>query len=185
MDDLIKVNFPDDSVITGPWMPRPALTPEQRAQVDEAMTRAKVREALAQRHDPFAALRHTFNEALTRATVSKGIERHNRPNADFEEQPIMEIPRMLGDAGIGFLLGQIMKKCQEAARLEADAAIKELQDVMVYAATAILHIQEKNGPDNPNEPNNARLSESARPEPETVALQRAGYGTDRRASFEP
>lgn len=86
-------------------------------------------------------LRRVLDEAAFQAVEGKGRERHanGRP---FRDQPIM---RLTDTFGLGFPLGQIGKKTEEAGgmirRNEARAAIHELRGVIVYAAAAILALE--------------------------------------------
>lgn len=78
--------------------------------------------------------------ALMQASSGKGADRHagDRP---FATQPMQEITRMVG---IGFPLGQAMKKAQEAgtmaSRGQTDAARRELLGAINYLAGAVLAI---------------------------------------------
>ncbi len=89
--------------------------------------------------DGYSGLRECFEEAFTRASKGKGVERHGL-GLSFTDQPILHIPRTLGNTG--FTLGQIMKKAGEASHMEKDRAINELLDIMVYAAATVLFLRE-------------------------------------------
>lgn len=92
--------------------------------------------------DDYAPLRRVLNEAFEQSASGKGKTRHanDRP---FDRQPILEIGRMVGP---GFHTGQVCKKSQEAmgmlARGEWEASIAELYGAIVYAAAAVLTIEE-------------------------------------------
>lgn len=92
--------------------------------------------------DDYAALRAILDAALAQSAEGKGRERHadGRP---WEAQPINTITAAVG---IGFPLGQAVKKLTEAAgmlrRGEADAARAELLGAIVYTAAAV-HAVEK------------------------------------------
>lgn len=90
-------------------------------------------------YDHYATLRDILNEAYDQAATGKGKERHanDRP---WSAQPIAEIGRMVG---VGFNLGQAMKKLQEASRMEGEVAVRELLGAIVYAASAIMLVREK------------------------------------------
>lgn len=90
-------------------------------------------------HDHYTTLRDILNEAYDQAATGKGKDRHanDRP---WSAQPIAEIGRMVG---VGFNLGQAMKKLQEASRMEGEAAVRELLGAIVYAASAIMLIREQ------------------------------------------
>lgn len=85
----------------------------------------------------FSVLRN----ALDQAQRGKGAERHanSRP---FEQQPIAHITEMVG---VGFPLGQAIKKAQEAsgmlARGNSGAAERELLGAIVYLAAAVLAVE--------------------------------------------
>lgn len=86
----------------------------------------------------YATLRDILDEAYDQAATGKGKERHanDRP---WSAQPIAEIGRMVG---VGFNLGQAMKKLQEASRMEGETAVRELLGAIVYVASAIMLIRE-------------------------------------------
>ena len=62
-------------------------------------------------------------DALRQAETGKGADRHQLGGEAFEEQPICEITRRVG---LGFPLGQVMKKCDEASRMSSGDAEREL-----------------------------------------------------------
>ncbi|MBX5020435.1 hypothetical protein [Rhizobium lentis] len=92
----------------------------------------------------YSALAGVLREAHAHAASGKGSIRHGN-GKDWTEQPIMEIPRLLGGSPEGQLY-QIMKKAQEAngmvKRGETEAAIRELLGAINYAAAAVLTIRE-------------------------------------------
>lgn len=89
-------------------------------------------------YDHYTTLRDILNEAYDQAATGKGKERHanDRP---WSAQPIAEIGRMVG---VGFNLGQAMKKMQEASRMEGETAVRELLGAIVYAASAVMLIRD-------------------------------------------
>lgn len=95
----------------------------------------------------YESLWEPLSAALIHAAYEKGRERHAaRPDGSeppFDRQPMLEIARMTGAAGPLF---QVMKKAQEAVRLEAagdhDRALAELYGAIVYAAGAALIVRE-------------------------------------------
>lgn len=94
--------------------------------------------------DPaYHALAAILSEAHAQAATGKGSERHAN-GKPFDRQPIVEIARR---HGVGFQLGQVEKKTDEAhgmlKRVEADAAIRELLGAINYTAAAILLIREQ------------------------------------------
>lgn len=84
--------------------------------------------------DNYKALRLVMDAAYERAALGKGKERHATSNA-FEDQPIITEGKHFG---IRPHLYQIRKKSLEVARMDVDAAKRELLDVIVYAAAAYL-----------------------------------------------
>lgn len=81
-----------------------------------------------------------MDAAMHRALKGKGRERHNPHNLRFEDQPIMAIQRAVG---IGYPLGQIMKKAQEVTALESNQQkVEELLDIIVYAAATVMWLEE-------------------------------------------
>lgn len=85
-------------------------------------------------------LAEVLDAALMQAASGKGAERHAGGHP-FAIQPMQEITRMVG---IGFPLGQAMKKSQEAgtmaSRGQTDAARRELLGAINYLAGAVLAI---------------------------------------------
>lgn len=96
----------------------------------------------APRKNDYADLRAVLDEAYNHAARGKGKERHanGRP---FADQPMMTITR---DVGLGFPLGQAMKKAQEAGgmadRGEYEAAVKECLGAINYLAGAVMRARE-------------------------------------------
>ena len=87
----------------------------------------------------YAPLRRVLELAYGQASGGKGRERHAN-GKPFNEQPIMEIARMVG---IGYQLGQVMKKAQEASRLPNERARAELLGAINYLAAAYLLLEEQ------------------------------------------
>jgi len=99
-------------------------------------------------------------KVLAQAIRGKGQARHG--GEDYLKQPILEIPRRLSqswragnesgeeafEVGLGFLLGQALKKLGEAPRiLQSDeggmkAAVAEIHGAIVYSLTASLYLRE-------------------------------------------
>ena len=77
--------------------------------------------------------------AYEQAASGKGKERHAN-SKPFDKQPIMEIARMVG---VGYQLGQAMKKAQEASRLPNERARAELLGAINYLAAAYLLLEEQ------------------------------------------
>ena len=91
----------------------------------------------------YHALALVLEQALSQAAEGKGHERHGA-GKPFDQQPILEIARMLG--GVGGHAYQIMKKAQEANRMverqQHAQAIAELFGVINYAAAAVIRSRE-------------------------------------------
>lgn len=87
----------------------------------------------------YAPLANALAAAYTQSAYGKGKERHAN-SKPFDEQPIMEIVRLFGQAGIVGHAYQIIKKAQEAGNMalrgKKDAARAEFLGVIVYAAAA-------------------------------------------------
>jgi hypothetical protein len=96
-------------------------------------------------HDPsdYASLSAVLQLAYEHASAGKGRERHAN-DLSFDQQPMMQIARAVG---VGFPLGQAMKKIQESAgmieRGQDEAAIAELLGAINYCAGAIVHIKSR------------------------------------------
>lgn len=75
-----------------------------------------------------------LSRALNQASAGKGKERH-ATGQPFQYQPICEISRQVG---VGFALGQAMKKIQESTRLDKEAGIFELLGAINYLAAAVI-----------------------------------------------
>jgi len=79
-----------------------------------------------------------LQKALYQAQDGKGAERHGN-GLSFTEQPALTITRAVG---LGFPLGQAMKKIQESQRMDPDAAKRELLGAINYLAAAVLFLNE-------------------------------------------
>lgn len=86
----------------------------------------------------YASLRRVLALALEQASSGKGAQRHAM-GLPFDCQPMLEIGRMVG---VGFCLGQAMKKAQESSRMQPDAAKRELLGAINYLAGAYLLLEE-------------------------------------------
>ena len=86
--------------------------------------------------EDYVALKRVLDMAYEQASAGKGKERHANGKA-FTEQPIFTITALVG---LGFPLGQAMKKAQEARAMalrgEQSAAYRELLGAIVYLAAA-------------------------------------------------
>jgi hypothetical protein len=87
----------------------------------------------------YEKLLEIFTKAYERAAVGKGKERHANGEA-FENQLICSIPERVG---IGFNLGQALKKAYEQERINPEQAVNELLDAINYLAAAIIVIENR------------------------------------------
>jgi hypothetical protein len=90
-------------------------------------------------YDPYWILKDTLSRAYEQAKYGKGKERHAKKNEPFEGQKICEITRRVG---LGYPLGQAIKKAEEAPRLGGEAGVKELLGAINYLAAAIIVMEE-------------------------------------------
>jgi len=88
----------------------------------------------------YEALCDIFTQAIYRAAVGKGRERHSKPGLVFEEQMICSEIREEGHGAARF---QAKKKITEAKRLPRNEAVLELLDAMVYLAADVIVLQEE------------------------------------------
>lgn len=85
----------------------------------------------------YSDLFEVLRDALEEAQEGKGAVRHGN-GLSFMEQPALTITRAVG---LGFPLGQAMKKIQESQRMDPDAAKRELLGAINYLAAAILSLE--------------------------------------------
>ena len=89
----------------------------------------------------YEKLRDVLGRAYDQAAITKGAERHAN-DKPFHEQPMQTIADR---RGIGFILGQVDKKTEEAqgmiARCEKDKAVHELLGAIVYLAGAVIFLE--------------------------------------------
>lgn len=95
--------------------------------------------------EKYSDLEAVLQDALARVTDGKGAERHANGRA-FSQQPMVLIGELVG---IGFPLGQAVKKSQEAARFamsgDAGRAEIELLDAVAYLAGAVVILRRSAG----------------------------------------
>jgi len=115
--------------------------------------------------DGYKELQLILEAALRQAACGKGKERHARPGEAWVDQPIIWIQKT--NIGLGFPLGQVVKKCDEVlggamlggigVHREGDppiqqsdgmrrrAAARELLGGIVYLAAAVAGIASQDG----------------------------------------
>ena len=86
----------------------------------------------------YSDLFEVLRDALEEAQEGKGAVRHGN-GLSFTDQPALTITRAVG---LGFPLGQAMKKIQESQRMDPDAAKRELLGAINYLAAAVLFLNE-------------------------------------------
>lgn len=88
----------------------------------------------------YEELERVLQMAYDQASKGKGKERH-ADSEPFHKQAIMQISK---DVGIGFPLGQAIKKLRESARCYKDTPQRAIADILGainYAAAAVLLIE--------------------------------------------
>ena len=83
----------------------------------------------------FMALQRVLDDVMCQASAGKGIERHDNGNP-WVDQPWA---RITDAVGLGFTLGQALKKIEESEGMEGDRKTNELLGAMHYIAMAIHH----------------------------------------------
>lgn len=83
----------------------------------------------------YEALAAILQEALNQAQLGKGKERHAAEAEPFSKQKICEITRRVG---LGFPVGQAVKKVEEALRLGGDAGCREMLGAINYICAAVI-----------------------------------------------
>lgn len=87
----------------------------------------------------YEMLRDVLERAYDQAARGKGAERHGK-DLPFHLQPMQQIADMYG---IGFMLGQVAKKIEEAQRLPKDRAINEILGAINYCAGAVIFLEKQ------------------------------------------
>jgi hypothetical protein len=85
----------------------------------------------------YGKLAITLQDALNQAQAGKGMERHGTQEP-FEKQ----ITMLIEGLGVGFQLGQAIKKVTESVRLDKDRSINELLGAITYIAAHIIFLKE-------------------------------------------
>ena len=88
--------------------------------------------------DPYISLRYVLEFAVDQAANGNGKERH-ASGEPFYQQKICKISRAVG---VGFALGQALKKAEESIRLDKDAGLREILGAINYLAAAYIVLNE-------------------------------------------
>lgn len=89
----------------------------------------------------YKALKNELESAFLQAASGKGKERHSHGEA-FEKQQICQLARWLRDNPVAGPLFQACKKILETSRLDAGAALRELDGAINYIAAAKIVLRE-------------------------------------------
>lgn len=84
----------------------------------------------------YETLYDVLSDAYDQASKGKGKDRHAQ-DLPFDRQPMQQVAQLVG---IGFPLGQAIKKVQEAQRLPYERARAELLGAINYIAGAIIYL---------------------------------------------
>lgn len=88
--------------------------------------------------DDYKSLSDVLERAYQQAAHGKGRERHAQ-DQPFDQQPMQTISQLVGSSdGLRY---QAIKKIQEAARMDKDAAIRELLGAINYIAGTIIYME--------------------------------------------
>ena len=93
--------------------------------------------------DPYISLRYVLELAVDQAANGKGKERHAN-GEPFDQQKICKISRAVG---VGFALGQALKKAEESVRLDRNAGLREILGAINYLAAAYIVLSEVGNPE--------------------------------------
>lgn len=111
----------------------------------------------------YTSLAGVLERALDQAQSGKGAERH--ANAlPFDRQPMQTIA---GQVGVGFLIGQAIKKTQESQTLPEGRDVAELLGAINYLAGAVLFLESQRAP--------APANDNAEPAPVLSACGEEGW----------
>lgn len=88
----------------------------------------------------YFSLKKVLKQAVDQAECGKGKERHAEANEPFERQIICEVARRVG---LGYPLGQAVKKIYESQRLGGTKGLDELLGAINYIAAAYIVMQER------------------------------------------
>ena len=87
----------------------------------------------------YESLQNVLMLAYNQAESGKGKERHAKNNEKFEDQKICEITRRVG---LGYPLGQAIKKAEESIVLCKEAGLREILGAINYLSAAYIVMNE-------------------------------------------
>ena len=90
----------------------------------------------------YESLCEVLGEAVEQASKGKGKERHASEGEAYENQIICEVARRVG---LGYPLGQAVKKIYESQRIGGERGVAELLGALNYVAAAVIVMKEKAG----------------------------------------
>jgi hypothetical protein len=102
----------------------------------------------------YESLATVYDSAIEQASEGKGRERHANEGEAYENQIICEVARRVG---LGYPLGQAVKKIYESQRIGGERGVAELLGALNYVAAAVIvmregmeTVPEANHPENPD-----------------------------------
>ena len=87
----------------------------------------------------YESLATVYDSAIEQASEGKGRERHAEAGEPYEKQVICEVARRVG---LGYPLGQAVKKIYESQRLGGERGVAELLGALNYVAAAVIVMRE-------------------------------------------
>lgn len=87
----------------------------------------------------YDSLVQVYQDAVIQASKGKGRERHASEGEAYENQIICEVARRVG---LGYPLGQAVKKIYESQRIGGERGVAELLGALNYVAAAVIVMRE-------------------------------------------
>lgn len=87
----------------------------------------------------YESLGRVLQSAHDQAAKGKGIKRHSKDGEPFDRQKICEITRRVG---LGYPLGQAIKKAEESIVLGGSRGVAEVLGAINYLAAAVIIMEE-------------------------------------------
>ena len=88
----------------------------------------------------YESLATVYDSAIEQASEGKGRERHAEAGEPYERQIICEVSRRVG---LGYPLGQAVKKIYESQRIGGERGVAELLGALNYVAAAVIVMREQ------------------------------------------